>query len=161
MILSSTGIVSNNGKVFFAIIEPVLSISELFKLGSISVRKVRHWISLDSLHCLQHLAVGAVGHSILPEASSTESIELRSCQMEDLDWISVEGKCWGWEWICSIRSNLSHYVGFPPQARRTDLLTQWPLGDCALFFTSLFHSCVSLCFFDQCLEIQHFVSHII
>lgn len=151
MILSSTGIMSNNGKVFFAIIEPVLSISELFKLGSISVRKVRHWISLDSFTAYSILL--SVLSVILP---SPKPRQLRAYSWDPVKWriwieslwkASVEG---GDEFVVYGVIYLTMWVfrlKFYNQPRRTDLLTQWPLGDCALFLllcSILAFHCVSL-----------------
>lgn len=63
MILSSPGIVSNDGELFFASIEPVLPRRELLELGSISKASQQP----REFEYLQHNAVGAVCQFILPK----------------------------------------------------------------------------------------------
>ena len=82
MILSSPGIVSNDGELFFASIEPVLSPRELFELGSI----IKALQQPREFEYLQPNAVGAVCHFILPKPH-------QPVRLKDSDKISRVGKC--------------------------------------------------------------------
>lgn len=85
MILSSPGMVSNDGEVFFASTEAVLSMRELFELGSVS--KALH--QPREFDYLQHLAVGAVCHFILPKTRQLVKWRIRIWSHEKA---SVDGR---------------------------------------------------------------------